>query len=86
MTKEYGIKDAHRRMGEGKERTPPPSPQTNFIRLVNKNAIKPKIGRPTWQFFLKALPSPRDFGKNLTYPPPWIFNPCAFMYGMNSSI
>ena len=30
---------------EGKHRTLPP-PQANFKRLVNKNAIKPKIGVP----------------------------------------
>ncbi len=46
-----------------------------FEKLVNKNAIKPKIGGPPWQFFLKALTPPRDFGKNFKYPPPpfWIF-------------
>jgi len=32
-----------------------PPPQANFKTLVNKNEIKPEIGRPPWQFFLKAL-------------------------------
>ena len=35
-------------------------------KLVNKNEIKPKIGNPHV-----------NFGKNLSYPLPWIFNPCA---------
>jgi hypothetical protein len=37
--------------GEGKYRTR----QANFKTLVTKNAIRPKIGGPPRQFFLKAL-------------------------------
>jgi hypothetical protein len=32
---------------------------------------------PPWQFFLKPLTPPRNFGKNILYPLPWIFNPYA---------
>jgi hypothetical protein len=39
-----------------------------FKKLVNKNAIKPQKGGPPWQFFLKPLTPPRDFGKNFNYP------------------
>jgi hypothetical protein len=49
-------------------------------KLANKNVIKPKIWNPHGNFVLKALtlsPPPRDFGKNLSFPLPWIFNPCA---------
>ncbi len=38
---------------------------------------KPKIVGPPSQFFLKALTPPRDFGKNVRYPFPWILNQCA---------
>ncbi len=40
------------------------TPRQIFEKLVNKNARKPKIGGPPWEFFLKALtpPPPRDFG------------------------
>jgi hypothetical protein len=56
-------------------------PRQIFEKLVNKNAIKRKIGGPPWHFFLKPLTPPRDFGKKLQVPPPpWIFNPCAYMY------
>ncbi len=56
-----------------------------FEKLVNKNAIKPKTGGPPppWQFFLKALTPPRDFGKNFKYTLPWTVNPCASMYKSN---
>jgi hypothetical protein len=37
--------------------------------LVNKNAIKSKIGDPLAIFFLKAS-TPRDFVKKLELPPP----------------
>jgi hypothetical protein len=62
--------------GEGKYRTP----HANFKTLVNKIAIKPEIGEPPGSFSWKPFPPPpRDFGKNLSYPLPWIFNPCASM-------
>jgi hypothetical protein len=60
--------------GEGKHRTP----QAKFKRLVNKNTIKLEIGRPPWQFFLKAL-APQGFWQKLELPLPWIFNPSASM-------
>ncbi len=54
-------------------------PRQIFEKLVNKNAIKRKIGGLPWQFFLKPLTPPRNFGKNIPYPLPWIFNQCASM-------
>jgi hypothetical protein len=39
--------------GEGKECGTPP--QANFKRLVNKIAVKPKIGDPPGNFIRKAL-------------------------------
>ena len=39
--------------GGGYETAPPP--RQIFEKLVNKNAIKCKIGGPPWQFFLKPL-------------------------------
>ena len=61
--------------GEGEEKYRNP-PQANYKRLVNKNAIKPKIAGPRWQIFPESLdPS----GKNLSYPLPWIFNQCAYL-------
>jgi hypothetical protein len=74
--------EAHRggQGGGGYETAPP---RQIFKKLVNKNVIKCKIGGPPWQFFLKPLTPPWDFGKNFKYPPPpgphWIFNPCASM-------
>jgi len=59
-----GYIDAHR--GEGVETA---HPKANFQKRVNKNGIKAK-------FFPKSLDPP---GKNLSYPLPWIFNPCASM-------
>jgi hypothetical protein len=55
--------DAHKGVrGGGGYKT---APSQIFKKLVNKNAIKCKIGGPPWQFFLKPLtPPPRDFGKN----------------------
>ncbi len=38
------------------------TPKANFKRLVNRNTIKPKLGRPPWQFFLEALPPPHPAG------------------------
>jgi hypothetical protein len=54
--------DAHRGVGDGGMKQHPS--RQIFKKLVNKNAIKPKIGGPFRQFFLKALTSPKDFGKN----------------------
>jgi hypothetical protein len=47
--------------------------------LVNKNAIKPKIGGPPREFFLKALTPLGILAKNIRYHLPWIFNLCASM-------
>jgi hypothetical protein len=44
-----------------------PPPRQIFEKIVNKNAIKSKIGGPFGNFVKKAL-APRDFGKNLSYP------------------
>ncbi len=53
--------DAHRGGGEGKGDETAPSRQI-FEKLVNKNAIKPKIGEPLANFVLKALtPLPLGF-------------------------
>jgi hypothetical protein len=58
---------------------PPPPPRQILEKLVNKNAIKPKIGGPPLVIFPETFDPPRDFGKNFKYPP-WIFNPCASMF------
>jgi hypothetical protein len=47
--------------------------------LNNKNATMPEIRGPPWQFFLKALTPLGILSKNIRYPLPWIFNPCASM-------
>jgi hypothetical protein len=47
---------------EGYEKQPPP--EQICKKLLNKNAIKPKIGDPLWQLFLKTL-TPRDFSENI---------------------
>ncbi len=74
--------DAHRggggKGGRGVWNSTPP--RQIFEKLVNKNAIKRKIGGPPWQFLLNPLTPPRNFGKNIPYPLPWIFNPCASMF------
>jgi hypothetical protein len=57
-------------------------PRQIFEKLVNKNAIKPKIGGPPWQFFLKALTSPGILAKTSSTPY-WIFNLCASMQSLN---
>jgi hypothetical protein len=77
-------KDAHRGVrGEGGYETAPP--RQIFEKLVNKNAIKPKIGGPPQAMFPETLDPPRNFGKNFKYPPPpWIFNPCASMICANN--
>jgi hypothetical protein len=54
-------------------------PQANFKTIVNKNAITLEIGEPPTQFFLKALTPQGILAKNIRYPLPWIFNPCASM-------
>ncbi len=54
-------------------------PQANFKTLVNKNAIKTKIGGPPQAIFPESLDPPRNFGKNIRYSLPWIFNLCAAM-------
>ncbi len=54
-------------------------PRQIFEKLVNKNAIKRKIGGPPLAIFPETLDPPRNFGKNIPYPLPWIFNPCASM-------
>jgi hypothetical protein len=55
-------------------------PRQIFEKLVNKNAIKRKIGVPPLAIFPETLaPPPRNFGRNIPYPLPWIFNPCASM-------
>jgi hypothetical protein len=65
--------DAHRGV-RGVRQHPP---RQIFEKLVNKNAIKPKIGGPPQAIFPESLDPPRNFGKNIPYPLPWIFNPCA---------
>jgi hypothetical protein len=61
-------------------------PRQIFEKLVNKNAIKPKIGGPPQAIFPESLdPPPRNFGKNIPYPLPWIFNPCASMVSSRRS-
>ncbi len=37
------------------------------------------MNRGITAIFPESLDPPRDFGKNIGYPPPWIFNPCASM-------
>jgi hypothetical protein len=61
--------------GEGGYETAPP--RQIFEKLVNKNAIKCKIGGPPQAIFPETLDPPRNFGKNIPYHLPWIFNPCA---------
>jgi hypothetical protein len=52
------------------------TPQANFKTLVNKNAIKPKIGGPPLQaIFPESLDPSRDFGKKHQVPPPLDFQP-----------
>jgi hypothetical protein len=45
-------------------------PRQIFEKLVNKNAIKRKIGGLPQAIFPETLDPPRDFGKNFKYPPP----------------
>jgi hypothetical protein len=65
-----------------------PPPRQIYEKLVNKNAIKPKIGGTPQAIFPETLdpPPPRDFGKNFKYPPSWIFNPCASMDVLDNHI
>jgi hypothetical protein len=69
----------HTRRVRGRGRVKIGPPLANFKRLFNKNAIKPKIGGPL-AFFPESLDPPRDVAKNLSYPLPWIFNPCALAF------
>jgi hypothetical protein len=49
--------------------TAPPTPKQIFEKLVNKNAINPKLGGgPSLQFFPESLDPSKDFGKNFKYP------------------
>jgi hypothetical protein len=65
-------------MGVRGDETAPP--RQIFEKIRNKNAIKAKIGGPPQEIFPESLdPPPRNFGKNIRYPLPWIFNPCASM-------
>jgi len=61
------------RWGRGRVNIVPPL--GNFKTLVNKNAIKPEIGRPPQAFFPESLDPPRDFGKKHQVPPPLDFQP-----------
>ena len=70
--------------GEGGYETAPP--RQIFEKLVNKNAIKRKIGGPPLAIFPETLDPPRNFGKNIPYPLPWIFNPCASMFVFASDL
>jgi hypothetical protein len=46
-----------------------------------KNAIKPRIGGSPGNFYWKPWPlPPSDFGKNFSYPLPWVFNLCTSMF------
>jgi hypothetical protein len=56
-------------MGEGGMKQHPP--KANFQKLVNKIAIKAKIGDSV-EIFPESLDPP---DKNMSYPLPWIFNP-----------
>ncbi len=76
------------RWGEGKYSTP----SGKFQTLVNKNAIKPKIGGPPppQAIFPESLdPPPPPLGilaKNSRYHLPWIFNPCASMCNLYKNL
>jgi hypothetical protein len=67
--------------GEGEFETAPPR---QFLeKLVNKNAIKPKISEPPLAIFSETLdPDLGIFAKTSSTPrpPPWILNPCASMF------
>jgi hypothetical protein len=62
--------DARRRGWGGRCIGPP---RQVFKKLVNKNAIKPKIGDYPLVIFLRKCLTP--LGKNLSYPPPLVFQP-----------
>jgi hypothetical protein len=54
-----------------------------FEKLVNKNAIKRKIGGPPLAIFPETLDPPLGIlAKTSRTPPSWIFNPCASMIVM----
>ena len=50
------------------------TPMQIFKKLVDKGAIKPKIRDPPPCNFIWNALTPRNFGKNLSYPLLWIFN------------
>jgi hypothetical protein len=52
--------------GRGDKNSPPPRQMFEklVIKLVNKNAMKPKIGYLLAVFSRSLDPAPRDFGKN----------------------
>jgi hypothetical protein len=55
-------------------------PRQTFEKLVNKNAIKRKIGGPPLAIFPETLDPPLGIlAKTSRTPSPWIFNPCASM-------
>jgi hypothetical protein len=55
-------------------------PQANSKTLVDKNALKHEIGGPPLEIFPESLNPPGILAKNIRYPLPWIFNPCASMF------
>ena len=68
--------------GEGGMKQHPP--RQIFKKLVNKNAIKRKIGVPPWQFFLKPLTPPQEFWQKHPVPPPLDFQPvCIYVLGLH---
>jgi hypothetical protein len=71
------IIDAHRG-GEGGDETAPP--RQIFEKLVNKNAINPKIGGPPQAISLKALTPLGILAKTSRTPPPLDFQPVC-IYG-----
>jgi hypothetical protein len=71
--------DAHRGEVGGGGRVNIIPPSGKFQNTFNKNAIKPKIGGPTQAIFPGSLDPLGILAKNIRYPLPWIFNPCASM-------
>jgi hypothetical protein len=70
--------DAHRGLGGGKAGRVNIGPPRRIPKDLLINAIKLNIGTPL-AIFPESLDPPRYFGKNLSYPLPWIFKPCASM-------
>jgi hypothetical protein len=69
--------------GGGRGRVNIIPPQANFKTLVNKNAIKPEIGGPPQAICPETLDPLGILAKNIRYPLPWIFNPCASMASLS---